>query len=480
MPVQGSEFLIKEAVLTADREIEGKGGIETPVDLRLMIGEVSIFESLEKPYLTVNLAVVDTQEVISEIIEIKGTERIKLTMSTNEEEKNKEFTLHLRVVSIVNETRPNDYTKAYAINCISEYAYDDANVKLSRSYTGQLEDIAENVLDNYLDVDVKRDKKYWMGESIQERVKVIVPYISPLDTVSWLIERACMDDASPIFMWATVWDTDKESGKSTVQLGDLGTMVVEGVKKLEKDKGKNLEEMKRTFVYSRAQLMRLAEKRDYMPLYEDTKTNILDFTNGSGTTENTLKMMNEGALGSRMGSLDTYTTQKIDRHFNLKKFLETWRKLSTAKDLAFAEALDDDNRVKIQGEEKNPVEEDSRYRHVITSYGTYEWENSYHDMPFRSEAVNKIRKGVMKNLLYREVMDVTLSGYNFMFEELSVGDTIGLQFKKTYTEDKGATNVNSKDSGVYMILSLRHIFLGNTHRVVATCGRIGEGQAITE
>lgn len=479
MPENSSEYKIKKALLDADRDF-AKSKYGQPIDIFGMIAEVSIFESLEKAYLTAQIVIVDTQGVISDIVNLQGTEKLKLTMSTMYEgsgAENEEFTLNFRVASVADEAKTNDYTMVYVLNCVSEHAYNDANAQLSRSYTGQVEDIAEKVLKDYLDVDVHRDQKYWEGETVQGRVKLIVPYLSPIDTASWLVERGCKSNSSPIFIWQTIWDEETDT---KVRLGDLSTMVSKGSDLVMKDVGQKASEWKRSFSYSIAAVNNtdLSTESVKESTAKENRTVCEEMTSGSTTNSDTLKMINEGALGSRMVSFDAYTTQKIDRHFDLEKFLDFYRSsVATPRNDIFPDALDMKHRVSVKKETKNPVEFDSRGRNLVTSYGTYEWENSYHDVPDAPAAMNKVRKGVVKNLMYRDLTVLTLPGYSFMMRKMASGDCIGLRIKENFTDDEAAAVTSEPHTGIYLILSLRHVFMNNTHKVIATCCKIEDVKA---
>lgn len=468
-----SEYIVKEALLSADRSFK----TDQVIDIYGMIAEVSIFESLEKPYLTAKVVVVDTQKVITDEVNLQGNEKLKLTITTDNHGKlaeNNDFTINLRVVSIEDDAKTNDYTSVFVLSCISEHAFHDSNVQISRSYKGQVEDISEKVLDDYLDVKVERDDTYWKGETIQGRLKLIVPYLSPLDTVSWLTERGCMKDASPIFMWQTIWD---EKDDTKVRLGNLGQMIMQGSLKVYSDASTTAaRDYKRTFTFfQRGPGLGTNSALDRESTSRENRSVLIGFGSTSTNSSDTLKMMQEGALGSRFSTLDTYTTQKFDRHFDIEEYLDFYRKENVTKSKeVFPDAFDEDVKVTVGGEEKSPSKMDSRHRNAITSYGTYEWENSYHDVADPTAAMNKIRKGVVKNLMYRELIDVTLPGYSFMIEELGTGDCIGLRIPENYTDDaaKKQTMKSEMHSGVYMILALRHIFISNTHKVVATCCKI--------
>jgi hypothetical protein len=473
MAKNSSEYVVSEALLDADRKFKSSP-YGQPIDIYGMIAEVSIFESLEKSYLTAQIVIVDSQAVMSDIVNLQGTEKLKITIKTiNEGEgaENEEFTLNLRVSSVADETKTNDYTMVYVLNCVSEHAFNDANAQISKSYTGQVEDIAERVLKDYLDVKVHRDEKYWEGETVQGRLKVIVPYLSPIDTASWMVERGCKSNSSPIFMWKTIWD---EEDDVQVRLGDLSTMCSKGSAEVIQDLGKPAAEWKRSFVYTAG----APNNTDVTPesiKESSAKENrtIISEMGGTTTNSDTLKMINEGVLGSRMASFDAYTTQKFDRHFDLKKFMEYYRSsVATPGKEIFPDCFDEDHNVRVGKETKNPVEFDSRGRNLITSYGTYEWENSYHDVPDQTAAMNKVRKNIIKGLMYRDLTTVTIPGYSFMIRKLAAGDCIGIAIKENFTDDEGANAKSEEHTGIFLILSLRHVFISNTHNVVATCCKV--------
>jgi hypothetical protein len=299
-----------------------------------------------------------------------------------------------------------------------------------------------------------------------------VPYLTPLDTVSWLVERGCMDDASPIFMWQTVWDDGRET---KVRLGDFATMAAFGAEDVNDDvRRTNAIDWQRSFVHSAygPNNTDLGE-RIREPGTKENRMMVVEIGNGNTTNSDTLKLINEGAVGSALATLDTYTTQKYERLHNIEEFLESYRdKAQTPKSEIFPDSFDKDHQVTVGTETKSPSKFPARGWNQLTSYGTYEWENSYHDVPDPTAAMNKVRKGVVKNLMYRDLINVTLPGYSFMMEKLGAGDCIGLRIPENFTDDAGGEQRSEPHTGVYMLLSLRHVFISNTHQVVATCCKI--------
>jgi hypothetical protein len=453
-----SEYKILECSLTAERGIKER-------DLINFIGEVAIFESLFKPYITVNITLIDDLGLLNEEIQFQGTEKVKLKiMGSDEEHVPNEFELELRAVSIVRQQKINNKTTGFTINCISSHAYRDALVKVSRSYYDQLEDIAEKVLDDYLDVKVEKKDDYWPGEpSAQGPVKLILPYISPLDATSWLMERATGLYGGPMFCWCSVWDQKNHQG--TVRFGHFPTMIKQIMTKTRPDavtfKGKSPQNAKYSFVQSQSAV-------NQGSTYKANKSTINAYK--SDGVENSLQMINQGVTGAQISNLDPYSNQRMLRHHNLGELLEAMGGAGT-----MGTVYDPGDKLTVQKQTKEPAEFDARYINTITSYGTYGYAAGYHDVVDPSMLLNKMRKGTIISALYRNAMDVIVSGYNFTKEELSCGDPIFVLWHSTKIEDDPSLEgaLEERRTGHYIVLDLRRDYLSNgKHEVVATIAKI--------
>ena len=460
-----SEYQFSEILLDADRTMKsgGKLAISYPVNLAAMTGEVNLFEDIMKGYVTAKIVVLDDLALLTELVELQGTETIKMTIEGVEENaKRNSFTIEMKVVSIVKQIKTQDRATVFVINAISKHAYADAAVKVSRSYTGQLEDIAEKVLNTYLDVEVDRDKDYISKdeESVQGRVKVVLPYISPLESVEWLMERATGTEGSPYFAWQTIWD-QKKSGQDVMRFGTFKTMLVQGIKEAASNPD-------RKFVYSIGSVAK-------EPSAEATRKVIVGFEQNN--RENTLSMINQGTVGSNISNLDTYTTQKMDRHFSLEDYLDQLKSAvgAGAKNL-LGTAYDDKHKIVIEDQKKTVASFDARYRNLVTSYGTYEWENSYHDVYDQSLLINKVKKSAVISMIQKNLIDITVSGYNVFAEELSVGDVVLFLFDSQNVDDDGALlkKKDERTSGFYLILNTRNIFNATKHRTIMTCAKVAD------
>ena len=463
LPTQEYEFTKIE--FSADRSFKPSADpgitIVNPIDLRKMTQELNIFEDVMKGYITAKLVIIDDAAIFSEVMEMQGTEKLTIEVKGMEGNSGITVTLKMKVVSILSQVKTQDRSSVFVINAISDHGYRDALSKVSRSYTGQLEDTAESILNSYLNVSVKRDPEYFpSGEkSVQGDVKVLIPYISPLECTEWLIERAAGKEGSPFFAWASIWDQESEEGE--IRLGTFKTMLAQGISKSAGNRN-------RQWWYSIGTVAR-------KPTAEDQRKSIVSFEQNN--RENTLSMINQGTVGSRIQNWDTYTDQSMDKHFSLGEFIEKLRgSVGSGAPNLLGTVYDEKHKVEVEGENKETADHDARYRNLITSYGTYGWQNSYHDVFDPALLVNKIRKSAVLSMLYKNVLDVNITGYNVMGEKLSAGDVVVFAFDTQIVDDVGAQG-NKRDertSGFYLVLSTRHIFGGTKHRVVMSCAKVAD------
>ena len=74
------EFVIQSVIITAHRWTFAPEGY----DIKNVINEISFFESIEKPFLTANLAFLDNEN-LGDRFPFFGTERVSITLMSGEE-----------------------------------------------------------------------------------------------------------------------------------------------------------------------------------------------------------------------------------------------------------------------------------------------------------------------------------------------------------------------------------------------------------
>ena len=460
----GNQFIFESVLYTADR-------LNEPVELKDAVAEFNIYEDLNKSYLTASILIGDDTGLMDEV-QIKGDEKITLTIAKNPRLADPEpyFRLDFKVVSVLRQEKTADRAEVISMNLISVHAYNNSIIKLSKSYTGRLEEIAFSILKNFLNVQItKSDKRYDSTQgSEQEPVKILIPYLSPLETVEWLTERATDRWGTPFFIWASIWGQNM-SETTTLRLGNFMTMVTQGIDAIIDNPPED------DFIYSMVQTNIKAPEgyKGAMRIIKNIK-----FTN----IENTLKMIREGAVGSTISNLDTYTSQDMTKHYSIKQFLTTLNGgdefSSTGKILGTV--YDQQDQLTIGDETRYTAEWSARQRNTVTSYGTYGTVNSIHDAIDASSLLNKVRPLAIRSMLQRNKLEIEVDGIGILEDELSVGDIIKVRF---VTEDLSSTTLtgsNTERSGYYLIQNCRHIFSRERHNAILMICKVAQTNIVND
>ena len=453
---KAQEYKIDRALITAER----LGG---EYDVREYVIELSLFEDIGLPYLTGQAVIMDDMGVFDEI-DLKGTETIEFKVSGVEEGyEQPSFTLTMNINSIVKRVKTAERTEVYQLSLISPMAYRDSGVKVSKSYLGKLDDIAAAIVKNYLDVEVSFD---YLGRSVgQAAVKVIPPFLTPLEAAKWLLNRATTIDGVPFCCWQSIYEQD---GQEKIRFGNLDYMMTGG-----RGRGGRVWNADQPLVYSQG----LGGGQVALEGVPDQKFVIKSFE--SKETANNLQMMCDAAIGTRFSTLDTYTSQKYSRHFGIGKYLDD---VKTEIMLSPEQQVHDtEMTLTIRGEKKKLDEFDHRHIDMITSYGTYGAWNSYHDDPRQLDAMNKIRANAVRSLMNKNTYEMVVAGSAF-FEPMVAGSPVGVG-----AGDVTRINVISADTmeeepsldenrtGNYMVVRCRHVFKDTTHSVSALVTKLDKG-----
>ena len=469
----GNQFIFQSVRYRAVRD-------NLDVELKNAVSEFNIFEDLSKPYLTGSVLIADDTGLMTDI-KTKGDERVTLIIAKNPAIADGEpyFRLDFKVVSVLRQEKTADRAEVISLNLISDYAYNNSVIKISKSYTGKLEKISESILKNFLEVELALDaipvgsgdsgvtRKYYDAEqgSEQEAIKLLVPYLSPLETVEWLTERATDRWGTPFFIWASIWGQNM-SETTQLRLGNFMTMVQEGISSL------NEQTEKTDFIYSQVQT-NLKAPEGYKGAMRIIKN--IKFSN----IENTLKMIREGAVGSTISNLDTYTTQRISKLYSANEFLETLNGGNANGDI-LQTVYDQEDQLRIADEVRPTSYWSARQRSTVTSYGTYASTNSIHEAIDESSLLNKVRPIAIRSMLARNMLEIVVDGIGILEDKLSVGDIIKVQFVTEDTESKALGGSNLERSGYYLIQNCRHIFERERHDAVLMICKVAQTEIVND
>ena len=207
-----SEFQLLEASVTADR----LGGFDARFfNVKNQIVEINIYESIYTVGLTGNISIVDDRGLFDEI-NFQGNERLKIVIAGMDENAEPIVNKTFIMANIATESRPDAKKAVYTFGLLEEHVYVSSAKKLRNSYRGTITDIVQNIALGELNKSV--DVSYTGGiPSIQSAIRVIIPNLSPITALTWLMSRATTTTGSPYFLYASMHDDN-------LRFGNLDTM----------------------------------------------------------------------------------------------------------------------------------------------------------------------------------------------------------------------------------------------------------------
>jgi hypothetical protein len=129
---QSQQFKIVEAVISADRF----GGNDTAsFDVRTSVVELSLFESLDKPYLTGQLVLLD-DKALFDTIQFQGTERLNIKMASvdNDLDVIMERTFIMTGIEKSVKSNANGKSSVLLFTLLDEHAFLSNLKKISKSF----------------------------------------------------------------------------------------------------------------------------------------------------------------------------------------------------------------------------------------------------------------------------------------------------------------------------------------------------------
>lgn len=421
------------------------------VDVRGNIVEVNLFENLYKPYVDSTIVLIDDFG-LKNSLNIQGTERLKLVLGDAENPEEPVVVKYFFFSKINDTQKMNERSELLSISLVEEHVYIDAIKQFSKSYTDELENIITSIADNELG---KTVVKSLFEPSVQGPRKIIVPYLSPLEAIQWLRDRATTRTGSPIFLSGSLYT-------NSLVMSALDGLLREDVIN-----------DKLPLRYSSAISGVDADQDQLRPYYEIMSFKEVD-------AENSLALYENGAIGSFYASIDAGTGVLAGDHISVRDILDEFytNKLISAdtNQSVFDPSLEIDGKL---SDEYN-----SLHIHQVVSSNTYNQFKSYHDetsllgennslIESRLKAKNKI----IRTFLKKNIIDIGMNGSLFFKGKISVGRKLRLLFLNSNVQgDLKDTNdqIDKRKSGDYIILATNHRLADEKHTTILRLTKLGE------
>lgn len=189
-------FLIKTARITAER------AGSRAMDIREAIVEINLYEHLEHPYMTGTLLIADTVDIYG-LGDFQGTEKFEFEAVYSERFPGPSGSVKKSfiITSIDSMMKGNDNSEIIAFSLTEEHYFKNQMDTINKSYDGKPIDIIRNIIgDGNLGVTIDTLN----DTGIQEPLRYIAPYLTPLDAALRVMESAITEDGYPFYLYSVL------------------------------------------------------------------------------------------------------------------------------------------------------------------------------------------------------------------------------------------------------------------------------------
>lgn len=319
-------------------------------------------------------------------------------------------------ITAVDERSVGNSQQGYVLTLIAIEAYRDNVTRLTKKYSGKTSDIIKSIYESELN----EGKKLVSMEEHVSNAALVAPHWSPLKVINWLCTRSYVKAPNVLF-----FEGNKNFYLSSIEnLSKMGTANVYD-----------------TFVYTSASSTEqgLNVQNQYKQIASITAMNFLDVFRGQ----------DYGYYASKLITHDIVTKEYYETVHDQFTYHETYNTLHNGNTQMFPKTLI-----------RNP----DMYRKVKTKHFSMFNENKETKPETWAPQRNSLMYEADNLKLVVEVPGRT---------DMEVGKVVKLEIPKSIAKD---TKVNTPTdmldpflSGLYLITSIRHHFLGNKHTVHLEC-----------
>ena len=411
------------------------------IELKDVVTHIDIFEHLEKAYLTAILGLSDSEDILSSAY-ISGGEKIKITLkSTRLDTTTVSKTFYIDKVVATNKT--SETAEFTVLHLIEDIGYESTLQNVNKSYSGTPIEILKKISKDFLenrDIESPTSK-----EKIEaQRIKVIVPNLTPLESMTWIRNRSCTSSGYPFYLVSTL-------SSEKLQFVDLETLLA-----LPSWNDK-------PFTYG----ISLQDKSN--PLDTSHRRVILDYN--VNNNENLLSLIKQGLVGSEYKFINPTKNEENSFPFDVQEQVikEMAKKFPKMETSPIPEAFTlrgtgfnkYNSRVLAQVGTTNPYEEDNSYLEENDVSG------------YKKNAINKALDGIIK----KNSMTILVNGTEFFsgHSHHTIGRTIAVRFLRNIPAENTDYHFDNKKSGDFLIFSAKHSMSDGEYVVALSCVKLDNG-----
>ena len=423
-------YILESVIINSSRMLE-------PFDISGIVSDIEIFEHLDLPYLTGQIAMVDTFRLYDRL-DFQGAEYC--TIKIKQTEKSETIEKRFVIDKLLSNKKANEQTDLIMFHIIEDVLFKSNIQNVNRAYKGIPKKIISDISKEWLDKKVED----YSGSILQKSMKVIVPNMTPLSAIKWIKNRTTTESGFPTYLFSSF----------------------------------TIPELIHHNLYDLISGQPINKTSPFIFGVSNHDMEILDFKHvpikeySIANTENLYNLVADGLVGAEHQYIDTHTGKQKKYKFDVTKdaFSKILEGNLANKEPAFSSDFEfDDKRLQAYTSRKLvQVSESGAYDDATNRY------RSYNEETDASDHSKKIVAQALKSFLLKSPITIRIDGAGFIQKDkhYTTGNIVRILFLANRPMNLGDVKLDLKKSGDYLVYSAKHSFGGSRYHIHLTCVKL--------
>ena len=427
-------YALESVIINSSRFLDPSG-----LEILGSVTDLEIFENIESNYLTAKLAITDSFRMFDRL-DFQGAETVTILLGQSENPNlPKSITKSFIVHKIIAAKKINETSDVIFLNLVELSEYQSNLNNINRAYKGNPINIMSAISEEYLG---KTIQNFSTSNTFQNKIKMIIPNLSPLKALSWIKSKLTTVDGLPTYLFSTFQSND-------LFYVDLNAMLSQPPINA-----------KKPFLYGSAQdFSEISNGLKVIPI----QTYLLE------DNDNMYSRIKEGAVGAKYSFYDSLTGRYKTHNFNVISDAMTQLQVKENERPTAADNF------KIDGKQIQLYE--SQHISQFTQSGAYEdGSNKFKSINQEIDATSHNKKTIgrsLKSFLIKTPITIVIDGRGFISGDYhrTIGNTIRILFLANRPNNE-EVKLDTKKSGDYIIYAAKHTLTAEKYMLTLQCVKI--------